>query len=137
MKMRWIAALPPTFLLLTSEWRFQPRGGAGMARLRVWAGFVWLRVQEKVSLWSRRDLDPWYCRAILGNWKRFFSTVTGQILRQGPAGRGQAEPGWGQRDVQPAGWGGKDGVREFSGPFAACSGLFTYLFLLIKKNNKN
>lgn len=87
---------------------------------------MWLRVWEKVTVWSVGDLDPWYCRAKPGNRKRFFSPVTGQILQQGPAGGGQAEQGWGRWDVQPGGWGGKDGFGGFSGPFAACSGLFTY-----------
>lgn len=69
------------------------------ASLRVWAGFVRLGVQEKVSLWSRRALVPWFCKVSLGNGKRFFSSVLGQILEQDPAGSGQAELGWWQWDV--------------------------------------
>lgn len=94
--------------------------------LKVWAGFVWLRVQEKVSIWSRRALLPWFCKVNLGNGKRIFFSVMGQILEWDPAGRGQAEQGWRQLDVQPAGGSREDGLRGFSSPFAVCSGLFTY-----------
>lgn len=92
--------------------------------LRVWAGFVWLRVQEKVSLWSRKALVPWFCKVSLG--KRSFFSVMGQILERDPAESGQAEQGWWQWDIEPAGGDSEDGLRGFSSPFAVCSGLFTY-----------
>lgn len=41
--------------------------------LRVWAGFVWLRVQKKVSLWSRRALVPGSARSALGMGRDSFS----------------------------------------------------------------
>lgn len=94
--------------------------------LRVWVGFVWLRMREKVSLWSRRVLVPWFCKVSLGNGKKSFLSVMGQMLERDPAGRGQAEQSWWQWDVQPARGGREDGLRGFSSPFAVSSGLFTY-----------
>lgn len=94
-----------------------------MARLVFWSGFVWFRVQEKVSLWTS---IPVTAGLTLGIRRDFFSPATGQILHQGPAGRGQAEEVWGWWDVQPGRWGGDDEVRGFSSPFAVPSELFTY-----------
>lgn len=97
-----------------------------MARLRVWAGFALLKVQEKVCFWSRRDLDTCCCKDNFENQKRSFSLVTGQLLQQGPIGRGWAEQGWGLWDARPAWLGGKNGFRGFSGPSTVCSEIFTY-----------
>lgn len=126
MKTRRVVALPQTFLLLASKQQFQPCGRAAVARLRVWAGFALLKVQEKVCFWSRRDLDTCCCKGNFENQKRSFSLVTGQLLQQGPIGRGRAEQGWGLWDAQPAWWGGKNAFRDFSGPSTVCSGIFTY-----------
>lgn len=81
--------------------------------------------EEGVSL-EQKGPRSWFCKVSLGNGKRFFFSVTGQVSERDPAGRGQAEQGWWQWDVQPAGWDGEDGLRGFSSPFAVCSGLFTY-----------